>query len=350
MKNRITYKSSGVNVSLANRFINKAKPLIKKTFNKNVLGDIGAFAGCYRLSNNYIDPVLVSCTDGVGTKLKIAFMLNKHDTVGIDLVAMCVNDLIAQGAKPLFFLDYLATGKLNNRILLQIIKGIVQGCKESGCVLIGGETAELPGFYKKGEYDLAGFVVGIVERKRIINGKRIRIGDKIIGIPSNGLHSNGYSLARKILFEKSKLKVTDFIEVLKTTIGEELIKPTKIYSKLVLKIIEKWDIKGIAHITGGGLIDNIPRILPQNCQALIKKEWQVPPIFSLIQKKGKIEKKEMYRTFNMGVGMALVVSPRIVDKVRNNIAYLGEESYILGEIIKAKKCYRDTKIEIQGVN
>lgn len=350
MKNRITYKSSGVDISLANRFINKAKPLIKKTFNKNVLGDIGAFAGCYRLSNDYIEPVLVSCTDGVGTKLKIAFMINKHNTVGIDLVAMCVNDLIAQGAKPLFFLDYLAIGKLNDRVLLQVIKGIVQGCKESGCVLIGGETAELPGFYQKGEYDLAGFVVGIVERKMIINGKRVEIGDKIIGLPSDGLHSNGYSLARKVIFEKSKLKVTDFIEILGTTIGDELIKPTKIYSKLVLKIIEQWDIKGIAHITGGGLIDNIPRILPQNCQALIKKEWHVPPIFSLIQKKGKIEDEEMYRTFNMGVGMALVVSPKIVDKVRSSITLLGEESYILGEIIKSQKGYKGTKIKIQGVN
>lgn len=348
MKKKITYKSSGVDISLANGFIKKARPLIKKTFNKSVLGDIGSFAGFYRLRNDYKDPVLVSCTDGVGTKLKIAFMMRKHDTVGIDLVAMCVNDLIAQGARPMFFLDYLAAGKLDKKVLLQLIRGIVRGCRESGCALIGGETAELPGFYQKGEYDLAGFIVGIVERKKIIDGRGIKIGDRLIGIPSSGLHSNGYSLARKVLFEKSRLSVNSYVKSLRTTVGKELLKPTKIYSQLVLKLIEKWNIKGIAHITGGGLTENIPRILPQNCQALIKREWRVPPVFSLIQDKGRVEDKEMFRTFNMGIGMVMIVSPKIVDKIREHISSLREKSYVLGEIVKTKRGYK--KIKIEGVN
>jgi phosphoribosylformylglycinamidine cyclo-ligase len=337
----MTYKSSGVDILAANRLINKAKPYIQNTFDKNVIGGIGSFAGFYRLGRDYSDPVLVSCTDGVGTKLKIAFLANKHSTVGIDLVAMCVNDLIAQGARPMFFLDYLATGKLHNKVLFEVLKGIVDGCKEAGCALIGGETAELPGFYKNGEYDLAGFTVGVVERKKIIDGSRIKAGD---------LHSNGYSLARKVLLGRRGFKPNRFVKILGKTVAGELLKPTKIYCRLVLKLLEKHDIKGIAHITGGGFIENIPRIIPDNCQAFIDKKWDIPPVFSLIQERGKIEEREMFLTFNMGIGMVLVVSPEVSDKIRRDIKRLGEKSFLLGEVVKQRKGQKKQKINIQGVS
>lgn len=349
MKHKLTYKSSGVDISGANKLIDKAKPLIKKTFDKNVLGGIGGFAGAYKLGNRYSDPVLVSCTDGVGTKLKLAFMMNRHHTVGIDLVAMCVNDLISQGARPLFFLDYLAIGKLSSRVLFEVIRGIADGCRESKCALIGGETAELPGFYQKGEYDLAGFTVGVVERKKIIDGRRIKAGDQIIGLSSSGLHSNGYSLARKVLFERCRFKTTKHIKALGTTVGKELLKPTKIYTRLIMRLIAKYDIKGIAHITGGGLIENIPRIIPKGLQATIKREWDIPPIFSLIQEKGTIDDKEMLRTFNMGIGMTLIVTQEHVEKVRKSIARSGEKSFLIGEIVKAERGYATAKIKIEGV-
>ena len=285
----VTYKEAGVDIK-------KAEKLVKRI--KGIARGIGGFSGLYPMEMaRYKKPFLVASTDGVGTKLKIAQLVRKHDTVGIDLVAMCVNDIITCGAKPMFFLDYFATGKLELGVAEEVIKGIHKGCLQGGCPLIGGETAEMPGLYKKGEYDLAGFCVGIVERKELIDGKKIKPGDIIFGLPSSGLHSNGFSLVRKI-FSQRELR----------SLGKELLKPTKIYVKDVLSV--RSIVRGIAHITGGGFIDNIPRILPQGCQAIIHKgSWKVPRIFGLVQKKGKIKEKEMFHTFNMGIGMVLIVSP-----------------------------------------
>lgn len=285
----VTYKEAGVDIK-------KGEKLVKRI--KRIAPWIGGFSGLFPIQlARYKKPFLVASTDGVGTKLKIAQLIRKHDTVGIDLVAMCVNDIITCGAKPLFFLDYFATGKLELGVAQEVIKGIYKGCLQSGCILLGGETAEMPGFYKHGEYDLAGFCVGIVERKEVIEGKEISQGDIIIGLPSSGLHSNGFSLVRKI-FSERELR----------SMGRELLKPTKIYVRDILSV--KSIVRGIAHITGGGFIDNIPRILPQGCQAVIHKgSWKVPRIFQLVQKKGKIEEEEMFHTFNMGIGMVLIVSP-----------------------------------------
>ena len=285
----VTYKEAGVDIK-------KAEKLVKKI--KGIVSGIGGFSGLYPIElARHKEAFLVASTDGVGTKLKIAQRIRKHDTVGIDLVAMCVNDIITCGAKPLFFLDYFATGKLELRVVQEVIKGIHKGCLHSGCILLGGETAEMPGFYKKGEYDLAGFCVGIVEKEEVVDGKEIEPGDIIFGLPSSGLHSNGFSLVRKIFSQKEW-----------RSLSKELLKPTKIYVKDVLSV--KSIVRGIAHITGGGFIDNIPRILPRRCQALIHKgSWRVPRIFGLIQKKGKIKEEEMFHTFNMGIGMVLIVSP-----------------------------------------
>ena len=283
------YKKSGVDIDKANKFVDEIKKIAPA---------IGGFSGFFPVdTKKYRNPVLVASTDGVGTKLKIAHLVNKHDTVGIDLVAMCVNDVLCTGAKPVFFLDYFATGKLELKVAKEIIKGIHEGCKQAGCILLGGETAEMPGFYKKGEYDLAGFAVGIVEKDKIIDGKKISPGDYVFGLPSTGPHSNGYSLIRKIFSEK-ELK----------NLGNQLLKPTKIYSKEILKGPGKY-AKGIAHITGGGFYDNIPRVLPENCQVVIfKNRWQIPEIFYKIQKKGNVSEKEMFRVFNMGIGMVIISS------------------------------------------
>jgi len=285
----VTYKEAGVDIK-------KAEKLIKKI--KEIAPGIGGFSGLFPIEvSRYKEPFLVASTDGVGTKLKIAQLIRKHDTVGIDLVAMGVNDVITCGAKPIFFLDYFATGKLELGVAQEVIRGIHKGCVQSGCILLGGETAEMPGFYKRGEYDLAGFCVGTVEREELIDGKEIEPGDIIFGLPSSGLHSNGFSLVRKI-FSQKELR----------SLGKELLKPTKIYVKDVLSV--KSIVRGIAHITGGGFIDNIPRILPRGCQALIHKgSWRVPRIFHRVQQKGKIEEREMFHTFNMGIGMVLIVSP-----------------------------------------
>lgn len=334
-----SYKEAGVDISLANRIVKKIKPLVNKTFTPGVVSDIGSFGGLFSLAGEKCkEPILVSGTDGVGTKLKIAFKMDKHDTVGIDLVAMSVNDIITCGAKPLFFLDYISTGKLEKKKTISLIEGIVNGCKMAGCALLGGETAEMPDFYPPGEYDLAGFAVGIVDKKKIIDGKKIKQGDKIIGLASSGLHSNGFSLVRKILLENKKYQMSDKIDCLQNNLGEELLKPTKIYVKIILGLIKKFDILGIAHITGGGLIENVPRILPEGLSVEIDSgSWQKPPVFSLIQKEGSIAEQEMYRTFNMGIGMALIVSDSESEKILEELESMNCESYIIGQVIKGKK-------------
>ena len=336
-----TYKDAGVDINLANHIVKKIKPLISKTFIPGVLGDIGGFGGLFSLAEqNYKEPVLVSGTDGVGTKLKIAFALDKHDSVGIDLVAMCVNDIVTCGAKPLFFLDYISIGKLSEKVAVELVKGITEGCKTAKCALLGGETAEMPGFYPEGEYDLAGFAVGIVEKSKIIDGREIREGDSVIGLSSNGLHSNGFSLARKVLLEEKKYEMDEKIVTINKSLGEELLKPTRIYVQPVLYLLEKYKILGIAHITGGGLLENIPRILPEGVTVEIdRNSWTKPPIFSLIQKEGKISDEEMYRIFNMGIGMVLIVRPDKTKKIIDELKQLNFSSYLIGRVVK-----RETKV------
>jgi len=304
-----------------------------------VITDIGGFGGLFALkARKYKNPILVASTDGVGTKLKVAFMTGKHDTVGIDLVAMCVNDIVVQGAEPLFLLDYLATGKLSLKISTKIIEGVAQGCVEAGCALIGGETAEMPSFYKKGEYDLAGFTVGVVERDKVIDGSSITAGDQLIGLGSSGLHSNGYSLARKVLFDRMGLKVTDRVEGLSRTVGKELLVPTRVYVKTVLRLLKEFHVHGIAHITGGGFTDNIPRIIPPGCKAVIRKNaWPVPRIFKVIQEGGNISKPEMLRTFNNGIGMVLAVPQKEMQEILMRLRGMKEKAYLIGEIVKAGK-------------
>lgn len=338
MKNRLTYKSAGVNIDAGNKFVQIIKPLVRKTFRPEVITDIGGFGGLFAFKvQKYKNPVLVSSTDGVGTKLKIAFMTGKHDTVGIDLVAMCVNDVVVQGAEPLFLLDYLATGQLSLEVATQIIKGVARGCLQAGCALIGGETAEMPSFYQKGEYDLAGFAVGVVEKKKILDGRTIRAGDQLIGLASSGLHSNGYSLARKVLFETMRLKVDSHIPDLSRAVGEELLIPTKIYVKPLLELLSKFHIRGLAHITGGGITDNLPRIIPRGLQAIVRRgTWPIPPIFNLIKKGGNIAEEEMLRTFNNGLGMILVVPPQEVTYVMGTLKKWREKAFPIGEIGHAK--------------
>lgn len=330
----LSYKDSGVDKEAGYKSVNLIKGMLKKTYIPGVLSDIGGFSGLFQLDvKDYKEPVLVSGTDGVGTKLKIAFMMDKHNTIGQDCVAMCVNDIVCQGAKPLFFLDYIATGKLIPEKMASIVEGITNGCIQAGCALIGGETAEMPGFYKEDEYDLAGFCVGIVDKSKIITGENIKEGDMLIGLPSSGIHSNGYSLVRKIVFEKEKMDIDRHIPELGKTIGEELLIPTRIYVPVVLDLIDRFNIKGISHITGGGFYENIPRMLPKGLTAHIDTSTiKVPVIFHLLQKWGNIEKKEMYSTFNMGVGMVLAVDKAELDSIANYLKDKKEDFYILGEI------------------
>jgi phosphoribosylformylglycinamidine cyclo-ligase len=332
-----TYKDAGVDIDAGDLFVQKIKPFVKATMRSEVLTDIGGFGGLFALKK-YKNPVLVSGTDGVGTKLKIAFLTKKHDTVGIDLVAMCVNDIVVQGAEPLFFLDYFATGKLKPSDHALVVKGIADGCKQAGCALIGGETAEMPSFYGDDEYDLAGFAVGVVEKKDIIDGSQIKPGDQIIGLGSSGLHSNGYSLVRKVLFDKAGYGVEDILtELGGPTLGEVLLTPTRIYAKTILGLLKDCDIGGMAHITGGGMTENTPRILPKGMQAVIRtRSWDIPPIFKLVQKKAGVDSVEMFRAFNMGIGMVLVVPKKQADKVLKKAAKLGEKAYHIGEIAKGK--------------
>jgi len=337
--NKVTYKSAGVDIDAGNRFVQMIKPLVKATSRPEVLTDIGGFGGLFSLNaGKYEKPTLVASTDGVGTKLKIAFMADRHDTVGIDLVAMCVNDIVVQGAEPLFFLDYLATGKLSPEKAVEIVRGISDGCQQAGCALIGGETAEMPGMYGEGEYDLAGFTVGVVDNNKIIDGSTITVGDRVIGIASSGLHSNGYSLARKVCFELLGLSLDSTPEGLDKPLGEELLTPTRIYVKTVLNLLRDFNIKGMAHITGGGLVENLPRVLPKSCQAVIQKDsWDKPAIFKLLQAGGNIEEDEMYRTFNYGIGMAIVVPAQEADDIMVRLSGLKETAYLIGEIVKCNE-------------
>ncbi|WP_247012260.1 phosphoribosylformylglycinamidine cyclo-ligase [Paraclostridium bifermentans] len=332
----LTYRASGVDIDEGNRAVNLIKDKIKGTYDKNVIGDLGNFSGLYSLKDfiNMDEPVLLSSTDGVGTKLKLAQMMDIHNTVGIDLVAMCVNDLICQGAKPLFFLDYIATGKLIPEKIDDIVSGIVEGCKLAECALIGGETAEMPGMYSEDDYDLAGFSVGISDKSKIISGQDVKSGDTLIGISSSGIHSNGYSFIRKIFLEEYKYELTDYIEELEMTLGEALLIPTKIYVKLVMDLIKKYELKAIAHITGGGVIENIPRVIPNGLGIDIEKNsWEKPPIFKMIEKFNAIDEVELHKSFNMGIGLAMVVDS---DKAEEIVSYLNEsekQAYIIGKVV-----------------
>ena len=334
----ITYKDSGVDIDLADRFIERIKKDIASTRTDGVVGDIGGFGGLFRPElSGMEDPILVSSTDGVGTKLLIAQMTGRHDTVGIDLVAMVVNDIAVSGAAPLFFLDYIATGRLDGGVLADVVSGIAAGCREAGCALIGGETAEMPGFYPDGKYDLAGFGVGLVDKKHIIDGSKISPGDVIVGIPSSGLHSNGYSLARKVVFDVLSLKVEDIVPGLDRTAGEELLVPTRIYVKALTALTAAVEVSALAHITGGGLIDNIRRLLPPGVRGEIDTSaWQAPPIFQVLQDAGKIELREMFRTFNNGIGMAAIIPEAKADQAMDALIEAGEKPVIIGEIVQTK--------------
>lgn len=332
----LTYKDSGVDKEAGYKQVGLIKDMIKKTHVPGVLSDIGGFAGLFQLdTKSYEEPVLVSGTDGVGTKLRLAFMMDQHNTIGEDCVAMCVNDILCQGAKPLFFLDYIATGKLVAEKMAKIVEGVSNGCIKSGCGLIGGETAEMPGFYSEDEYDVAGFAVGVVDKKKIIDGKNIKDGDVLIGLPSSGVHSNGFSLIRNIIFNKKKMNVNDYVEELGNTIGEELLKPTRIYVNPVYKIIEEFEIKGLCHITGGGFYENIPRMLKEGLEVQINtKHIKTPTIFKLLQEWGNIDIDEMYSTFNMGIGMIMAVNRDELNSIEDYLKKIDEEYIVLGEVKK----------------
>jgi phosphoribosylformylglycinamidine cyclo-ligase len=332
------YREAGVDLDKANDLVSRIKPLVRSTFRKGAVSDIGGFGGLFSLGTSDIkNPLLVASTDGVGTKLKIAFATNKHTTVGIDLVAMVVNDIIVQGAKPLFFLDYLAIGHMDLDVVEDIIRGIVAGCKQADCALIGGETAEMPGVYQDGEYDMAGFAVGIVGNDGLVDGSNIRVGDHVIGLASSGLHSNGYSLVRKIVFEKLSMKLDDAIYACRRTVAEELLEPTRIYVKPILRVMREYSIAGMVHVTGGGFYDNIPRILPQSCRASIRQgSWNIPPIFNFLQHCGDIPDEEMYHVFNNGIGFILIVPQKDSQGVISLLNALGEEAYHIGEILPKK--------------
>jgi phosphoribosylformylglycinamidine cyclo-ligase len=331
-KSPLSYLDAGVDIAAGDRLVENIKQLALKTLRPEVLAGVGGFGALFEISKKYRDPVLVSGSDGVGTKLKLAFQLNKHDTVGIDLVAMSANDILVQGAEPLFFLDYFACGKLDVATATQVIQGIAKGCELAGCALIGGETAEMPGFYAAGEYDLAGFAVGVVEKDRIITGRTITAGDVVLGLASSGAHSNGYSLIRKIIERSGAVLSSDFHG---QSLGEALLAPTRIYVKPLLELMQHLPVKGMAHITGGGLLENIPRILPDNlCAVLQRSAWDMPPLFKWLQAQGNIAEREMYRTFNCGIGMAVVVSPEHVQQAQKLLRASGEQVWRIGEIKK----------------
>ncbi|WP_293445941.1 phosphoribosylformylglycinamidine cyclo-ligase [Persephonella sp.] len=334
----LSYKDAGVDIEKADRFVEQIKGFVKKTFDKNVVTPIGGFAGAYLLEiSRYKEPVITSSTDGVGTKLKIAQAVNKHDTIGIDLVAMCVNDLVTTSSKPIFFLDYFATGKLETEVAVSVVKGIAEGCRQAECSLIGGETAEMPGMYPEGEYDLAGFAVGVVDKEKMLDGSKIKEGDILIGIASSGIHSNGYSLVRKLVDMKG-YSYQDYIEEFGKKLGEELLTPTKIYVKQVLKLAENVDLHGIAHITGGGIPGNLIRIIKPGLKAVIEEgSWEVLPVFRWLQKEGNIPKEEMFRTFNMGIGMIIALPEKEKDKVLNLLKEMGEKAYVIGRIERGER-------------
>ncbi|MEJ2717999.1 MAG: phosphoribosylformylglycinamidine cyclo-ligase [Deltaproteobacteria bacterium] len=334
MSEKITYKDAGVDVELADRVIESAAERIRSTFRAEVMGKFGGFAAMVRPDwRSYEDPVLVSATDGVGTKLKIAFLTGIHDTVGIDLVAMSVNDVLVTGAEPLFFLDYLATGAIEPATVVAVIEGVARGCQEAGCSLIGGETAEMPDFYAAGEYDVAGFCVGIVDRPKIPDSSKMRPGDAVLALPSSGLHSNGFSLVRKVLLERKKYELEIRMDDLGKTLGEELLTPTTIYVKPVLDLLDRVTVSGIAHITGGGFPGNIPRVLPESCGVtIVKASWESPPIFDLMRREAGLDDEEMFRTFNMGVGMVVILARAETDEALNLLRNHGVRAWIIGEV------------------
>lgn len=333
---KLTYKDAGVDTKEGERAVSLMKEHVKKTFNQNVLTGLGSFGSLFQLDvADMKQPVLVSGTDGVGTKLKLAFLMDKHDTVGIDCVAMCVNDVLCQGAKPLFFLDYIATGKVKAEKIADIVKGIAEGCSQSKSALVGGETAEMPDFYSEGEYDMAGFSVGIVDKDKIITGKNVKAGDVVIGIASSGIHSNGYSLVRKVFFDKMAMDAGDYVDQLSMTLGEALLTPTKIYANACDAVLPQYPVNGIVHITGGGFFENIPRILPEGTAVQIHMDsWEILPIFQYIQQQGNIEEKEMFSTFNMGIGMMMVVNKELAQGVLQALQGSGEKASIIGEIVE----------------
>jgi phosphoribosylformylglycinamidine cyclo-ligase len=335
----ITYADAGVDISRANRTKQRIKYLAHKTFTKGVLSEIGGFGGLFSVDKTkYIDPVLVSSVDGVGTKLKIAFEMDLHSTVGADLVNHCVNDIAVQGAAPLFFMDYLATGTLDPLVAEKVVEGIADACKHNGCALIGGETAEMPGFYPDGEYDLAGFIVGVVDREKIVTGKDVQIGDIILGLPSNGLHTNGYSLARKLLFEVAKYSPETYVNEIKNKVGNELMRTHKSYWPALRKLVDGQCVVAMAHITGGGITENLPRVLPRGTAAVIELgSWPVLPIFEHLQQLGNVTQEEMLRTFNMGMGMLLVVPAGKFKKAQSVLERVGEKAYTIGRIIKGER-------------
>ncbi len=343
------YREAGVDIDKGNAFIEEIRDIVSSTHQRGVLGGIGGFSSHFAIDTiKYKKPVIVTSTDGVGTKLIVAQLCNKHDTIGIDLVAMCVNDLIVGGATPLCFLDYFAVGALDLATAKEIITGIAEGCRQANCSLVGGETAEMPGLYQNNDYDLAGFVTGIVDRDAIIDGSDIRAGDKIIGLTSSGLHSNGYSLVRKICFADHRLTVDQYFAELGCTLGEELLKPTKIYVQSVLKVLKNYRLNGMVHNTGGGFIDNIPRILPKGYKAVLDPSaWPVPPIFTFLQRLGEIPMTEMYRTFNMGIGLLVVVNEEKATDIRHHFQAVGEEAFIIGEIAPMEEG-KSATVEIRG--
>ncbi|UVI30918.1 phosphoribosylformylglycinamidine cyclo-ligase [Paenibacillus spongiae] len=343
------YKQAGVDIAAGNEAVERMKKHVKKTFRPEVLTDLGGFGGLFGLNKDkYEEPVLVSGTDGVGTKLKIAFAMDKHDTIGIDAVAMCVNDIIVQGAEPLFFLDYLACGKVVPEKIEAIVKGISDGCLQSGCALIGGETAEMPGMYSGDEYDIAGFTVGIVDKKNIIDGKSIAAGDAVIGLASSGIHSNGFSLVRRLLLEQSGYSLDDVLSELDgKKLGDVVLEPTRIYVKSVLELIKQVQVKGMAHITGGGFIENIPRVLPEGVNVEIEYgSWPIQPIFNLMQEKGSITNRDMFTTFNMGVGMVVVVPAEQADEALRVARELGEDAYRIGTVTEGSRIVTFTGADV----
>ena len=344
-KKGLTYADAGVDIDAGNKAVELMKDSVKATYRPEVLGDLGGFGGLFSLMNSNIKkPILVSGTDGVGTKLRLAIMMNKHDTVGQDCVAMSINDVLVQGAEPLFFLDYIAVGKLDPVQVATIVKGVAHACEESGCVLLGGETAEMAGFYAKDDYDLAGFGVGIVDRDKVITGETIGAGDILIGLPSTGVHSNGFSLVRKIVFERQKMQLDQYVDELGMTIGECLLTPTRLYPRPCLPLIRNFDIKGMVHITGGGFYENIPRVLPKGIGVEIDvTTWPQLPIFGLLQKWGDVAKEEMYRTFNMGIGMILIVKVDDVDAIMANLSERGDKAYIIGKTVQS-----DVRVTLKG--
>jgi phosphoribosylformylglycinamidine cyclo-ligase len=331
-----TYAAAGVNIDAGNEAVLRMKEHVRSTFTPNVLADVGSFGGMFLLDKNTVsEPVLVSSIDGVGTKLKVAQMVGRHDTIGRDLVWHCVNDILVQGARPLFFLDYFGTGRLEPQVAADVVKGLAEGCRAVGCALVGGETAEMPGMYQDGEYDLAGCIVGLVERGRIIDGSRVAPGDALVGLASDGLHTNGYSLVRHVLFDRAGLTVDRFMPEFGKTLGEELLAPHRCYANAILPLLDQFDIHGMAHITGGGFYDNIPRVLPADCQAIVERRtWTPPRIFTLIQELGEVPDVEMYRTLNMGIGMVLVVPAEQAPFLAERLIDAGEQAALIGTVVK----------------